>query len=146
MSFSLQLLSPSLAPVDQKMLLASIQRHLERNERARLRMARHFSTSSKRAELKLRPVEEQERAAERSRVYRARYRERHHQAVLKGNPNAAAKSISSGTAKKLTRNTLNGASVGGGRVMDGRPWSTKVDIVYVPFLYSLLLNVSSCFS
>ncbi|KAF7335134.1 hypothetical protein MVEN_02264300 [Mycena venus] len=78
------LLSPSLAPVDQKMLLASIQRHLERNERARLRMARHFSTSSKRAELKLRPVEEQERAAERSRVYRARYRERHHQAVLKG--------------------------------------------------------------
>ncbi|KAJ7301782.1 hypothetical protein DFH08DRAFT_943532 [Mycena albidolilacea] len=78
MSFSLPLLSPSPAPVDQKMLLASIQRHLERNERARIRMAR------KRAELKLRPVEEQERAAERSRVYRARYRQRHHQAVLRG--------------------------------------------------------------
>ncbi|KAJ7868221.1 hypothetical protein B0H14DRAFT_3441368 [Mycena olivaceomarginata] len=30
-----------------------------------------------------------------------------------GNPNAAAKSIFSGTAKKLTRNPLNGASVGG---------------------------------
>ncbi|KAF7362838.1 MYND-type domain-containing protein [Mycena venus] len=71
-------LSPSLAPADREKLLASIQRHLERNERARLRMAR------KRAELKLRPVEEQERAAERSRVYRARYRQKHHQAVLKG--------------------------------------------------------------
>ncbi|KAF7372592.1 hypothetical protein MVEN_00122000 [Mycena venus] len=45
MSFSLQVLSPSLAPVDQKMLLASIQRHLERNERARLRMARVRSSS-----------------------------------------------------------------------------------------------------
>ncbi|KAJ6549700.1 hypothetical protein B0H19DRAFT_1236984 [Mycena capillaripes] len=80
MTLSLPLLSPSLAPVDHKMLLASIQRHLERNERARLRMAR------KRAELKLRPVEEQERAAERSRVYRARYRQRfrHHEAVLRG--------------------------------------------------------------
>ncbi|KAJ7205391.1 hypothetical protein C8J57DRAFT_1481820, partial [Mycena rebaudengoi] len=77
MSPSLPLLSPSLAPVDHEMLLASLQRHLERNERARLRMAR------KRAELKLCPVEEQERAAERSRVYRARYRQRHHQAVLR---------------------------------------------------------------
>ncbi|KAJ7876338.1 hypothetical protein B0H14DRAFT_3436661 [Mycena olivaceomarginata] len=35
----------------------------------------HFSTSSKRAELKLRPVEEQERAAKRSQVYRATYRQ-----------------------------------------------------------------------
>ncbi|KAJ7343881.1 hypothetical protein DFH08DRAFT_810418 [Mycena albidolilacea] len=47
-----------------------VQRHLERNEKARLRMAR------KRAELKSRSLEEQAAAAERERRYQATYRER----------------------------------------------------------------------
>ncbi|KAJ7893751.1 hypothetical protein B0H13DRAFT_2339566 [Mycena leptocephala] len=48
----------------------SEQRHAERNEKARLRMAR------KRAELKTRPIEEQVAAAERERAYQITYRER----------------------------------------------------------------------
>ncbi|KAJ7881947.1 hypothetical protein B0H13DRAFT_1891087 [Mycena leptocephala] len=51
-----------------------VQRHAERNEKARLRMAR------KRAELKTRPLNEQLEAAERSREYQARYRERNRDA------------------------------------------------------------------
>ncbi|KAJ7450433.1 hypothetical protein FB451DRAFT_1186831 [Mycena latifolia] len=47
------------------------QRHLARNEKARLRMA------SKRAELKTRPLEEQARVAECNKGYQATYRERH---------------------------------------------------------------------
>ncbi|KAJ7457542.1 hypothetical protein B0H11DRAFT_1925000 [Mycena galericulata] len=47
------------------------QRHFERNEKARLRMART------RAALKLRPLEEQQAAAARSREYQKTYRERH---------------------------------------------------------------------
>ncbi|KAJ7933050.1 hypothetical protein B0H13DRAFT_1856649 [Mycena leptocephala] len=51
-----------------------VQRHAERNEKARLRMAR------KRAELKTRPLSEQLEAAERSREYQARYCERNRDA------------------------------------------------------------------
>ncbi|KAJ7860813.1 hypothetical protein B0H14DRAFT_2576385 [Mycena olivaceomarginata] len=54
-------------PTDYEIL---VQRHLERNEKARLRMAR------KRAELKSRSPEEQAAAAERERRYQATYRER----------------------------------------------------------------------
>ncbi|KAJ7312325.1 hypothetical protein DFH08DRAFT_943691 [Mycena albidolilacea] len=59
-------------------LLAAAKQHLEQNKKARLRMAQ------KRADLKLRSPEEQELAAQRSRVYRARYRQKNHQAVLRG--------------------------------------------------------------
>ncbi|KAJ7176159.1 hypothetical protein C8R43DRAFT_942958 [Mycena crocata] len=48
-----------------------LQREADRREKARLRMARN------RAALKLRPIEEQERAAARSRQYQAVYRARH---------------------------------------------------------------------
>ncbi|KAJ7797607.1 hypothetical protein B0H14DRAFT_2583571 [Mycena olivaceomarginata] len=51
-------------------------RHAERNEKARLRMARQLS---KRAELKTRSIEEQQEAAERNKLYQARYREKHRQ-------------------------------------------------------------------
>ncbi|KAJ7454346.1 hypothetical protein B0H11DRAFT_2245002 [Mycena galericulata] len=47
------------------------QRHLERNEKARLRMARA------RAALKSRPIEEQQAAAARARQHQKTYRERH---------------------------------------------------------------------
>ncbi|KAJ7126218.1 hypothetical protein C8R44DRAFT_734104 [Mycena epipterygia] len=47
-----------------------LQRHLAKNEKARLRMAR------KRAELKARPLTEQLLAAERERAYQATYREK----------------------------------------------------------------------
>ncbi|KAJ7333349.1 hypothetical protein DFH08DRAFT_814461 [Mycena albidolilacea] len=46
------------------------QRRAERNEKARLRMAR------KRAELKSRPLEEQRIAAKRTKAYQATYREK----------------------------------------------------------------------
>ncbi|KAJ7154958.1 hypothetical protein C8R43DRAFT_1126343 [Mycena crocata] len=46
------------------------QRRLERNEKSRLHMTRT------RAELKSRPLEEQQRAAERARVHQATYRAR----------------------------------------------------------------------
>ncbi|KAJ7051994.1 hypothetical protein C8F01DRAFT_632570 [Mycena amicta] len=48
-----------------------LQRHLARNEQARLRMAR------KRAELNQRPIVEQIAAAERARQARAKYRKTH---------------------------------------------------------------------
>ncbi|KAJ7325481.1 hypothetical protein DFH08DRAFT_1085163 [Mycena albidolilacea] len=54
-------------PTDYEIL---VHRHLERNEKARLRMAR------KRAELKSHSPEEQAAAAERERRYQATYRER----------------------------------------------------------------------
>ncbi|KAJ7469740.1 hypothetical protein B0H11DRAFT_2238185 [Mycena galericulata] len=47
------------------------QRQAVRREKARVRMAKL------RAELKLRPLEEQRAAAERARAYQAAYRERH---------------------------------------------------------------------
>ncbi|KAJ7901030.1 hypothetical protein B0H14DRAFT_3422939 [Mycena olivaceomarginata] len=47
------------------------QRRAERNEKARLRMAR------KRAELKSRPLEEQQIAAERTKAYQATYHKKH---------------------------------------------------------------------
>ncbi|KAJ7095498.1 hypothetical protein C8R43DRAFT_963468 [Mycena crocata] len=65
-----------------------MQRLVSRREKARLRMARLEDSSGlvltfklivsdrTRAELKSRPIEEQEQAAERSRLYQARYRER----------------------------------------------------------------------
>ncbi|KAJ7301531.1 hypothetical protein DFH08DRAFT_827488 [Mycena albidolilacea] len=49
-----------------------------RNEKARLRMARSNSQQPrKRAELKTRSLEEQQEAAERNKVYQARYREKY---------------------------------------------------------------------
>ncbi|KAJ7440226.1 hypothetical protein FB451DRAFT_1191679 [Mycena latifolia] len=51
------------------------QRRAERNEKSRIRMAQ------KRAELKARPLEEQEEAAERERGYQAKYRERHRRSL-----------------------------------------------------------------
>ncbi|KAJ7337480.1 hypothetical protein DFH08DRAFT_812816 [Mycena albidolilacea] len=63
-------------------------RHAERNEKARLRMARCvasfspefvFTKASKRAEVKNLPLEEQQKVAERNKLYQARYRERHRQ-------------------------------------------------------------------
>ncbi|KAJ7061571.1 hypothetical protein C8F01DRAFT_1369086 [Mycena amicta] len=63
----------TLRPVDYEVVL---HQQRTRNEKARQHMAR------KRAELKMKPKEIQEQAAERSRLYRARYRERHRKAVL----------------------------------------------------------------
>ncbi|KAJ7303680.1 hypothetical protein DFH08DRAFT_825775 [Mycena albidolilacea] len=67
----------SAGPTDYE--LKALQ-HAERNEKARLRMARSNSQQPrKRAELKTRSLEEQQEAAERNKVYQARYREKHRQ-------------------------------------------------------------------
>ncbi|KAJ7058420.1 hypothetical protein C8F01DRAFT_1371234 [Mycena amicta] len=65
----------TLAPLNYEVLL---HRQRVRNEKARLHMAR------KRAELKLRPLQEQQEAAERARLYRACYRQRHREAMRLG--------------------------------------------------------------
>ncbi|KAJ7062094.1 hypothetical protein C8F01DRAFT_1368752 [Mycena amicta] len=65
----------NLRPLDYDVLL---HRQRIRNEKARQHMAR------KRAELKLRPLHEQQQVAERTRIYRARYCQRHREAMLRG--------------------------------------------------------------
>ncbi|KAJ7053720.1 hypothetical protein C8F01DRAFT_1374981 [Mycena amicta] len=65
----------TLRPLDYELIL---HRQQLRNEKARQHMAK------KRAELKMKPLHEQQQVAERSRLYRARYRQRCREAMELG--------------------------------------------------------------
>ncbi|KAJ7311564.1 hypothetical protein DFH08DRAFT_1087906 [Mycena albidolilacea] len=62
--------APGLTPLEIK--------RTERNEKARLRMAR------KRAELVFRPLEEQKLVAERAKIHQAKYRAKHREELRRG--------------------------------------------------------------
>jgi hypothetical protein len=77
---------PHSVPLSIVFILSRALRHAERNEKARLRMARCvaffspefvFIYTRKRAEVKNLPLDEQQRVAERNKLYQARYQERY---------------------------------------------------------------------
>ncbi|KAJ7050963.1 hypothetical protein C8F01DRAFT_1377258 [Mycena amicta] len=81
----------TLRPLDYELIL---HRQQLRNEKARQHMAKSASVCDflvliltfvrKRAELKMKPLHEQQQVAERSRLYRARYRQRCREAMELG--------------------------------------------------------------